>query len=466
LYGPAIAHIVARSEIRFTRSGPVDLAYQVIGEGPLDIVVAIGWVSHLEVLWEFPEVAHFLDRLAGMGRVVIFDKRGTGLSDRPPGVPTYEQMVTDVVAVMDAAGIDRAVMVGWVDAATLAIYTAVLHPDRVRAIVLGETMATAAPDDEHPWGPDPAVIEAVAEAIETGAWGHAILLPLIAPSVAGDERVMAWFRRLETMAATPSMAANMLRLTLSTDVRPILARVRAPALVLHRRDAPFMPSAGVRWLADHLPDGRYVEVPGDELPGYLGDIDALMDEIEEFLLGTRVGAGASRRVVTIMFSDVVGSTEHAADVGDRRWHGLLETHRTGMRRLLARYGGAEIDTAGDGFLTTFESPTACIRCAMELAGASRSSGLSVRIGIHAGEVVSRRDGITGLAVHIGARIAAAADHDEVLISQTVRDLVIGSGFELESHGRHSLKGVPGTWELFAVRSELETGGDPDGHSDP
>ncbi len=445
---------MAKPETRFTRSGTVDLAYQVIGDGPLDIVVVVGWVSHLEVLWELPEVAHFLDRFSAMGRVVIFDKRGTGLSDRPAEVPTYEQMVVDVLTVMDAAAVDRAVIVGWVDAGGIAMQVAATHPERVIAIVLGETMATAVPDAAHPWGPDPAVVEAVAEAIETGGWGKAILLPLIAPSVAGDERVMSWFRRLERMSATPSMAANLMRLTQGIDMRPILAQVQAPALVLHRRHAPFVPTDGVRWLADHLPDGRYVEVPGDEIPGYLGDVDAVMDEIEEFLLGTRVGAAASRRLVTVMFSDVVGSTERAAEIGDRRWHDVLETHRSEVRRLLARYGGTEIDTAGDGFLVTFESPTACIHCAMALSDTSRSAGLGIRIGIHAGEVVRRGDAITGLAVHIGARVAAAAQAHEVLVSQTVRDLMIGSGFEFDSRGRHTLKGVPGSWELFAVEVQV------------
>jgi class 3 adenylate cyclase len=442
----------AESEIRFTRSGTVDLAYQVIGEGPPDIVLMIGWVSHLEVLRELPEAAHFVDRLAAMGRVVLFDKRGTGLSDRPAEPLTYEQMVPDVLAVMDAAAMERAVLVGWVDAAALAMVVAAQHPDRVQALVLGETLATLIPDDEHPWGADYGVVEQLAEAIETGEWGQAFLLPLIAPSVAGDERILGWFRRLERMSATPSTAANLFRLTL-TDIRPWLPAIEAPALVLHRADAPFIPSDAARWLADRLPSGRYVEVPGDQIPGYLGDVDALMDEIEDFLLGTRVGSAASRRVVTMMFSDVVGSTERAVAVGDRRWHHLLEAHRGEVRRLLARYGGTEIDTAGDGFLVAFESPTAAIRCALDVSVASSTAGLEVRVGLHAGEVVRRREGMTGVAVHIGARVAAQAGPAEVLVSQTIRDLVIGSAFRFTSRGRHELKGVPGTWELFAVDAD-------------
>jgi class 3 adenylate cyclase len=439
---------VSTSEIRFTRSGTVDLAYQVVGEGPLDIVLMIGWVSHLEILRELPEAAQFVDRFAAMGRVVLFDKRGTGLSDRPPGPSTYEEMVPDVLAVMDAVGMERAVLVGWVDAAALALVVAAAHPDRVRALVLGEVVATFTSDDDHPWGADPDVLDALAAAIES-AWGQAILLPLIAPSVAGDERIVAWFRRLERMSATPSMAGNLLR-TGFTDVRPWLARVTAPALLVHRRDAPLVPGDAMRWLASQLPDARFVEVPGDQTPGYLGDVDGLMDEIEDFLVGTRVGSVAFRRVVTVLFSDVVGSTERAAAVGDRRWHDLLQSHRREVRRLLAGYGGTEVDTAGDGFLVAFDSPTSAIRCGLAMCEASRAAGLDIRIGLHAGEVHCQADGVTGLAVHIGARVAAVAGAGEVLASQTIRDLVIGSDFEFSDHGRHRLKGVPGEWELFTV----------------
>ena len=439
-------------EVRFTRSGTVDLAYQVMGEGPPNIVLMVGWVSHLEVLWELPEVRHFLDRLSGMGRVVLFDKRGTGLSDRPATASTNEEMVPDVLAVMDAAGMDTAVIIGWSDAAAIAMVVAATHSDRVQALVLGEVLATATPDEEHPWGPDPAGIEALAGAIELGIWGRAIVLPLLAPSVAEDERILSWFRRLERMSATPSMAADLLRRTLSTDLRPLLADIRVPALLLHRRDAPLIPGEAMRWLAGELPDARYVEVPGDEVPGYLGDVDALMDEVEEFLLGTRVGGAIDRRVATVLFSDVVGSTERAATVGDRRWHGLLETHRIEARRLLTRYGGREIGTAGDGFLMVFDSPSPAIQCALALCAASKKAGLEIRVGIHTGEVVFEGGDVTGMAVHIGARVAALASPDEVVVSQTVRDMVIDSEFTFTSRGRHELKGVPGTWEIFGVET--------------
>jgi class 3 adenylate cyclase len=276
------------------------------------------------------------------------------------------------------------------------------------------------------------------------------VLPLLAPSQADDERILSWFRKLERMSATPSMAADLLRRTLDVDVRPILHKITAPALLIHRQDAQLIPGEAMRWLADALPDGRYAEVPGDSVAGYFGDVDGVLDEVEEFLLGTRVGAVADRRVATVLFSDVVGSTEHAASVGDRTWHGLLETHRSEARRLLDRYGGREIGTTGDGFLITFDAPTPAIKCALALSGASKSAGLQVRVGLHSGEVVLEGDDVSGMAVHIGARVMALADADEVLVSQTVRDMVIGSGFGFISKGRHELKGVPGAWELFTV----------------
>ena len=439
-------------EVKFTRSGNVDLAYQVIGDGPLDILVMIGWVSHLEVLWELPECRRFLERYAAMGRVALFDKRGTGLSDRPSIEASTDEMVPDVLAVMDAVGMERAAVVGWTDAAAIAMSVAAMHPERVSALVLGEVLATSTPDEDHPWGPDPETFKTVAGVIEQGMWGQAILLPLIAPSVTEDERIVSWFRKLERMSATPSMAADLMRRMLEIDLRPLLSSVIAPALLLHRRDASFIPAEGMRWLAEHLPNGRYVEVPGDETPGYLGDVDGLMDEVEEFLVGTRVGSAVDRRVATVLFSDVVGSTERAAGVGDRVWSGLLESHRAEARRLVARHGGREMNTAGDGFLIVFESPTPAIECALAMCEGSRSAGLELRVGIHSGEVVFEAGDVTGMAVHIGARVAALADPGEVIVSQTVRDMVIGSTFRFTPRGRRELKGVPGIWEIFGVAS--------------
>lgn len=437
-------------DIKFTRSGTVDIAYQLVGDGPLDIVLMIGWVSHLEVLWELPEARRFVERFAAMGRVVLFDKRGTGLSDRPSDQPSAADMVPDALAVMDAVGMESAVLVGWVDAAAVAIQVAALHPERVSALVLGEALATSQPDDEHPWGLNQEVTNAVADAVEMGGWGEAVLFPLIAPSLSGDERIHNWFRRLERMSATPSMASNLLRRTLTSDLRALLPQVTAPAVVLHRRDSMFIPAEGVRWLADHLPDGRYVEVDGDEVPGYLGDVDALMDEVEDFLLGRRSGGDGNRRVLTILYSDLVESTARAAALGDDRWGNLLEDHRREARRLMAQHSGRELNNAGDGFLVGFESPSAAVRYGLALIDASSRQGLEVRVGVHSGEIALTYGEPTGLALHVGARVGALAGTGEVWVSRTVRDLLVGSELRFISTGEHSLKGVPGEWELFRV----------------
>lgn len=439
-------------EVRFTRSGDVDLAYQVLGDGDLDIVLMIGWVSHLEVLWELAECRRFIERFAGMGRVALFDKRGLGLSDRPADAGSIDEMVPDALAVMDAAGMDKAAIVGWVDAAAIAVTVAARHPHRVSSLVLGEMLAASAADDEHPWALDPAPIGAIADAIENGLWGQGILLPMVAPSDAADERISNWWRKMERMSATPSMAANLLRRSVAIDVRALLPQVAVPTLLLHRKDSLLIPGEGMRWLAGQLEDATYVELPGDQTPGYFGDVDGLMDEVEEFLLGTRLGGTVDRRVATVLFSDVVGSTEHAATVGDRVWSGLLETHRTEARNLLARYGGREMNTAGDGFLIVFDGPTPAIQCALALCEASRKAGLEIRVGLHSGEVVFERSDVSGMAVNIGARVAGLASAGQVVVSQTVRDMVIGSRFDFVPLGRHILKGVPGEWEVFKVSS--------------
>jgi class 3 adenylate cyclase/pimeloyl-ACP methyl ester carboxylesterase len=439
-------------EVRFTRSGDVDLAYQLIGSGGIDIVLMIGWVSNLEVLWELAECRNFLQRLGRLGRVALFDKRGTGLSDRPSRLGSIEASVPDVLAVMDAAGMERAVMVGWIDAAAIALQCAARHPQRVAGLVLGEMPATMVPDAYHPWSPDAETLGRVASALEQGAWGEGLLLSRLAPSAAADERISAWFRKLERSSATPSMAAELLRRVLTVDSRPILHQIDVPALVVHRAEAAFAPRESLRWLADHLPQGRYLELPGDEVPGFLGDVDGLMDEIEDFLLGTRVTGSRDRRLLTVMFTDVVGSTEQVAALGARRWQGLLAELREQTRRSIASYGGREVDTAGDGFFITFDTPRPALQCATAVRRAGAGLGLRQRIGIHAGEVLAEGGSLTGMTVHIGARVCAAAPPDGILVSQTVRDVMVGSEFDFDTAGRHRLKGVPGEWELLRLRA--------------
>lgn len=437
-------------EVKFVRSDNADIAYQVVGSGDRNIVLLVGWASHLEVLWELAEARRFIERLAGMGRLVIFDKRGTGLSDRPPTATSIEDMVPDLIAVMDAAQADDAVLVGWSDGAAMAVEATARHPERVRSLVLAEALASAIPSEDHPWGPDPAMIEGLASAIELGMWGQAGVVAIIAPSAANDSRIMDWFKRMERMSATPRMAADLLRRTMAIDQRDRLPDIRVPCLLLHRRGNPLIPSEAMRWFADQLPDGRYVELDGDELPGYLGDVDGLMDEIEDFLVGTRTGSQSDRRVATIVFNDIVRSTEQASAVGDRTWAQLLEEHRNKVRRIINRQGGNEIGTAGDGFLILFDSPSNALRFASEVTSGDDSSEFQTRTGVHAGEITTRENDVSGMAVHIAARVEATAIPGEIWVTATIKTLLLGSEFEFESTGEYELKGVPDVWELYRL----------------
>lgn len=438
------------AETRFARSGDIDIAYQVVGEGDQDVVVGIGWASHLELLWELPETVHFLERLAACGRLILFDARGTGLSDRPSGPGAVDDLVADLVAVLDAVGSTQAVVVGWVDKAALALALAAHHPHRVSALVVGEAMASTVDRPGYSAGLDVAVVERLAAAVESGEWGQGTLLPWIAPSVADNPRVASWWRRWERMSATPNTAAGMLRTLLDLDVRHLLPAVKAPVLILHRAGNMLVPTAAVRWLAEALPQSRLVEVPGSDIAAFFGDTDAIMDEVEDFLRGTRTGAGADHRVLTVLVTDVVGSTEQAARLGDRRWNELLDWHHQEVRGLLARHGGVEVDTAGDGFLAVFDLPSRAVACALAVRDRLAEGGVAIRAGLHAGEVVRTPTAVRGVAVHVAARIAAGADAGEVRTSGTVRDLLLGTPLELSPRGTTELKGVPGVWELFAL----------------
>ena len=428
-------------ETRFVRSGDVDIAYQVFGGGPRDILALSGFVSHLEVIWELAEFARFLERLGSMGRVVTFDKRGTGMSDRPAGRPTLEDHVGDVLAVLNAAGMDRASMLGWVDSVAIVASVAATYPDRVDALVLSSFLAS--PTKTVP----PAFVTAYAEAITNG-WGSAQMLVVESPSVANDERVVAWVRRLERLSATPNVAASMMQWALSLDLDDILPAIQAPTLVLHRKDVASVPADEVRRGASLIPGARYVELPGSDIYPMFGDTDAVLAEIEEFLTGTRSAPDRGRVFATVLFTDIVGSTDRANELGDRRWRDLLEAHNAEIRRLLEQFGGREVDTAGDGFFATFEAPARAIRCARAIAIAVRGLGLEVRAGIHAGEVDRTGDAVTGIAVHVGSRVAALAGASEVLVTSTVKDLVLGSELVFEDRGIHALKGVPGEWRLY------------------
>ena len=436
-------------ETRFTRVDDLDIAYQVVGPAAeLDLVFVPGWVSHLEAMWELPEFAHFLERLADMGRLVMFDKRGTGLSDRVTGMPTLEQRADDIAAVMDAAGSDRAAIVAWGEGAVIAALFAATHPERVTALVLG-SLSVRMTDGARPVVPDPATMQAFSAAVETG-WGQASLVPLLAPSRAEDTRFLSWFRRWERLSSTPNAAAATLRWAMEFDLASILPSIQARTLIVHRVGNGLIDLESVRAAAKLIPDVRCAELPGADVLVYVGDTDAMMDVIQEFLTGGQAPADFDRSLATVLFTDIVGSTQTADRLGDRRWRYLLDEHHARIRRLLERYRGVEVDTAGDGFFVTFDGPARAIRCACAVRDAVREVGIEIRAGLHTGEVERRGDAATGLAVHVGARVAGLAQASEVLVTSTVQMLVLGSGIGFADRGRHRLKGVPDQWQLFAV----------------
>jgi class 3 adenylate cyclase len=435
-------------QTQFVRSGDADLAYQVFGAGE-DMVAIPGLPSHLEVMWELPEFAAFLDRLASFRRVIMFDRRGTGMSDRVPGVSTLEQQVDDIIAVMDAAGSVRASVAGWADGAFMAAMFAATYPERVTAVVLGGLWLRALAGRAETLGPDPDVAQMLSAKIEAG-WRHGALAEALAPSYADDERFRSWWRRWEIYSATPAAAAGLLRWAATFDPAPILPAIQAPTLVLER-SASYQDHDSRRLAAAQIPDGRYVQLPGVDTLPYLGDADALLDQIEEFLTGARGTTGSGRSLATVLFTDIVGSTAQAGRLGDRRWRYLLEDHNAHVRRLLERFRGVEVDTAGDGFFATFDGPTRAIHCACAIRDTVRKLGIEIRAGLHTGEVERKDQAVMGLAVHVGARVVALADASEILVTSTVQMLVLGSGIGFADRGNHTLKGVPERWHLFAVK---------------
>jgi class 3 adenylate cyclase len=371
------------------------------------------------------------------------------MSDRVPGVPAAEQHMEDIIAVMDAAGSSRASVAGWADGAFMAAMLAATYPDRVSALVLGGLCLKALTGGRKPGlALDPDAIKALSDRIEAG-WRQGLVAPVLAPSYTDDEHFRSWWRRLERYSATPSGAAALLRWAASVDPAPILPAIQAPTLVLERAE-PYHDQASNRVAAAQIAGARYVDLPDVNALPYLGDADAVLDEIEEFLTGARSPADFDRSLATVLFTDIVGSTEKAGDLGDRRWRYLLEDHHARVRRALGRFHGTEVDTAGDGFFATFDGPARAIRCACAIRDSLRDIGVPIRAGLHTGEVERRGTGTTGLAVHVGARVAALAQASEVLVTSTVKMLVLGSGIGFADRGRHRLKGVPDQWQLFAV----------------
>jgi len=438
-------------QTRYARSGKVNIAYQVTGEGPLDLVYVPGWVSHVELAWEEPAQASFLRRLASFSRVITFDKRGTGLSDRVPDeqLPTLEERTDDMRAVMDAVGSQRAALFGFSEGGNMAVFFAASYPERTVALATFGCFAKRVWSPDYPWAPTPEARAKEYEMVER-EWGNLMDLSRIVPSRMHDA---AFTRRLATYlrrSASPSAAVALLRMNTQIDVRSALPAISAPALVMHRTDDRDANVEEGRWIAARIPLARFVEFPGDDHLPWIGDQDVVLDEIQEFLTGARPVRDVDRVLATVLFTDIVGSTEHLARVGDKAWYALLDNHHALVRRELASHRGREVNTTGDGFFATFDGPARAVRCALAIQSAARRLGVGIRAGLHTGEVELKGDDVAGMAVHIGARVAALAGADETLVSGTVKDLVSGSGLRFEDRGTHALKGVPGEWRLYAA----------------
>jgi class 3 adenylate cyclase len=438
---------VMDNPVRYAKSGDVHIAYRVFGDGPLDMVLIPGTLSHAEVTWARPSNEYLLNRLTAFARVIVFDKRGQGLSDRV-AEQTLEERIGDVRAVMNAAGSERATIYGWSEGGPMCLLFAATYPERTSALVLYGTFASlqAPPINQPRWH-----MEWVVQNIQTH-WGEGVLLAANTPSLIGDKAALEWVARLERESSSPGSIGTLMRANYEIDVRHLLSSIHVPTLILHRAADSLIPTSAGRYLAEHIPGARYTEIPGsDHTVTDNATQDVIADEIEELVTGRHHHPEPDRVLATVTFTDIVGSTERAAEMGDQRWHELLESFYEVMRKELAAFRGHEVNTAGDGLLATFDGPARAIRCACSVRAKLHQLGLKVRTGLHTGECEMIGDDIAGIAVHIAARVAAAAGADEVLVSSTVKDLVGGSSLQFIDRGLHALKGVPEEWRLFVVQ---------------
>jgi pimeloyl-ACP methyl ester carboxylesterase len=441
---------LTRSPVRYAKSGGVNIAYQVVGEGPFDLVYIPGFTSHIDLNWVPPSL-RVTERLSSFSRVIFFDKRGTGMSDPVEDIPTLEERMDDVRAVMDAAGSDQAAFFGFSEGAAMALLFAATYPERTRALALWGAMARTTYAPDYPIAPPyDAYIESAGELI-LPYLDEGVLAEIYAPSVAPDVEAIGQVQHAEQLGASPGAVAKLWLMYLDVDVRAAVGAVQAPTLVLHARGDRVVNVRHGRWLAEHLPNAKLVELPGaDHAVWFTDGREAVLDEMEEFFTGIRPVPDPDRVLATVMFTDIVQSTERDVELGDRRWRELLEAHHKVIRRELARFRGHEVNTTGDGFLATFDGPARAIRCGRAIVDAASAIGLEVRVGIHSGEVEVVGNDIAGIAVHISARVGALADPGEVLVSETLKGLVAGSGITFQDRGEHELRGIPDSWRLFAV----------------
>ena len=438
-------------ETRYARLDGDRIAYQVLGEGPPDLVLARRSYGHIDIAWEDPGITLFLRRLASFCRLILFDRRGTGPSDPLPLdlLPPWESYAEELAAVLDEVDSQRTAIMAHLDAGPTALLFAATRPERISALVLVHTSARFAAASDYPIGGTPQEIEA-AQAEFDRLWGSDELAALLVPSRAGDARFLRWFAKWQRASVGPRVAQLLLRVMVQADVRPVLPLIQAPTLVLHRRDFGLVPIEHGRYLAEHITGARLVELPGSDVDLTWETPELALDAIQEFLTGVRRTAEPSRVLATVLFTDIAGSTERAARLGDRRWRELLEVHDDLARRLVEQIGGQLVKTTGDGILATFDGPGRAIRCAAALRDELTGIDLQIRAGLHAGEIELRDGDVGGIAVHIAARVMSTAAPDEILTSSTVRDLVVGSDIAMTDRGPHPLKGVDGTWQLFAA----------------
>jgi pimeloyl-ACP methyl ester carboxylesterase len=430
---------------RYANSGDVHIAYQAFGEGQVNLVFVPGFVSNIEHYWDEPDLARALLRLASYARVVMFDKRGTGMSDRVAELPGLDQRMDDLRAVMDAADIKQAALLGYSEGGTLAALFAATYPDRCRALVLYGTPVSFAS-----WLPTEEAVAAFLDYVDQ-SWGTGGTVIKFAPSRANDPAYQRWWGRMERLGASPAAAKTLLRMNRQIGISDIVPTIRVPTLVIHRTGDLVVNVEAGRFLAEHIIGARYIELPGTDHQWFVGDnAEEIADAIEEFLTGSRAPVEIDRVLATVLFTDIVGSSQRAVALGDHRWRDLLGIHDATIRSNLVRFRGREIKTTGDGMLATFDGPARGVRCACAIAEDVRLLGIDVRAGLHTGECEMIGDDVGGISVHIGARIAALAGAGEVLVSSTVKDLVAGSGLRFGDRGTRSLKGIPGKWHIFAV----------------
>jgi pimeloyl-ACP methyl ester carboxylesterase len=443
-----------RPAVRYAKSGDVSIAYQVTGRSGPDLVYVSGWVSNVDLMWDDRFLAPFLNRIASFSRLITFDKRGVGLSDRVPvdRLPTIEQRMDDVRAVLDAVGSKRAFIVGHSEGSVMSALFAATYPDRVSGLILYGGYAARKPQPDYPWAPTPEERQTFFDDIQR-SWGEGFDIGVLAPSIADDREYCDSLNRYFRSSASPAAALALARMNTDADIRDVLSSISVPTLVIHRSGDLDAHVGGARYMATKIPGARLVELDGaDHLP-WTGNSHEVLDEIESFVTGTRTVSPSDRMLATVLFTDIVDSTRLAAELGDEAWQRLLARHDTLVRDEIGRFRGTVVKSTGDGFLATFDGPARAIHCAVEITRKTSSIGIQSRGGLHAGEIVVRGGDIGGIAVHLAARVIGKARDGRVAVSRTVKDLVAGSRIEFTDLGTHELAGIPGDWQIFEVRGE-------------